>query len=474
MRVALMTAGSRGDVAPFAGLGHGLARAGHEVTVVTHESFAGLVREAGLAFRGLPVDPRAELESEDGRRLLTIRSGPRRLAAMLAMARRLAGELAPGMVAAARTSDVLLLAGSVAPLGRVIGDALGLPSRDLHLQPLAPTRAFPPSVLGVRSLGGAGNRLAARAVDASLELVFARAAREVRGELGGARGRSGARRERPVHHGFSSLVVPRPPDWRPGLSIDGYWWSYTSADAELPELLRDFLDAGPPPVFVGLGSLTVAEPERVSGLVVRALRAAGLRGVIQAGWSGLHAEGDDMLSIGEVPHSLLFPRVAAVVHHGGAGTTAAGLRAGVPAVPLPMWFDAAFWAARLVAVGVSPGPVPLSRFTSPQPLAEALTAATRDPAYRRRAAALAERLRREDGVARLRAALDGLSRDGCDGRDERDGHGRRDGRDDLDGGDGHNRRDGQVVLDGRDGQGGPDDSDDPDDHGGYGGRRVRR
>ncbi|MFE5301931.1 glycosyltransferase [Streptomyces sp. NPDC056632] len=426
MRVALMTAGSRGDVAPFTGLGHGLMRAGHEVTLVTHESFAGLVREAGLGFLGLPVDPRAELDSEDGRRLRTIRTGAVRLATMLRMARRLAGELAPGMVAAARASDVLLLSGSVAPLGRAVADGLGLPSRDLHLQPLEPTRAFPPSVVGTRSLGAAGNRLAGHAVDTALELVFARAAREIRGELGGGGPRSpaGARRARPVHHGFSPLVVPRPPDWRPGLTVDGYWWSRTPPGAELPERLRDFLDAGPPPVFVGLGSLTVAEPERVSALIVRALRAAGLRGVIQAGWSGLETGGpdgdeDDMMGIGEVPHALLFPRVAAVVHHGGAGTTAAGLRAGVPAVPLPMWFDASFWAARLVAVGVSPGPVPLARLTTPQPLAEALTAATRDPAYRRRAATLAARLRQEDGVARVRAALDGLERDGDEPRGRR-------------------------------------------------------
>ncbi|MET9949941.1 glycosyltransferase [Streptomyces sp. NPDC006339] len=418
MRVALMTAGSRGDVAPFTGLGHGLARAGHEVTVVTHETFAGLVREAGLAFHGLPVDPRAELRSEHGRRLLTSRSGPGKLARVLAMARKLVGDMTPGLVAAARASDVLLLSGSVAPLGRALAEGLGLPSRGVYLQPLAPTGAFPPPVVGTRSCGRAGNRLAGRAVNAALELVFAEAVRAVETELGGphprsrtrARARGRASRAWPVHHGFSSLVVPRPADWRPGLTIGGYWWPYTSPDAELPQEIEAFLSAGPPPVFVGLGSPTVPDPERVSDLLVRALRRAGLRGVIQSGWSGLRADGagDDMLTIGEVPHSLLFPRMAAVVHHAGAGTTAAGLRAGVPAVPMPVWFDGAFWSARLTALGVSPGPVPLRRLTTPEPLAAALAAAVRDPSYRRRAAALAERLRQEDGVAPVRDALDRL------------------------------------------------------------------
>lgn len=100
--------------------------------------------------------------------------------------------------------------------------------------------------------------------------------------------------------------------------------------------------------------------------VVRALRAAGLRGVIQRGWSGLEADGDDMLTVGELPHAALFPQTAAVVHHAGAGTTAAALRAGVPAVPLPLQLDTGFWAARLTALGVAPRAVPL-RTRSPPP-----------------------------------------------------------------------------------------------------------
>lgn len=413
MRVAMMTAGSRGDVAPFTGLGDGLRAAGHEVTVVTHETFADLVGRAGLAFRGLPVDPQAQLRSEHGQRLLSSRSGPGKLAWMLAMARRLVGEMADGMLAAARESDVLLLSGSVAPLGHVIAEGLGLPSRGVYLQPLAATAAFPPSVTGTRSLGRAGNRWAGRAVVAALDLVFDETARTLQGRLGvpldcaRARRHARERQDWPVHHGFSPLVVPRPADWRPGLTISGYWWPYDPPTAQLPHHVRDFLDAGPAPVFVGLGSPTVPDPERVSRLLVQALRLAGLRGVIQSGWSGLHADGDDMLSIGDVPHALLFPRMAALVHHAGAGTTGAGLRAGVPAVPMPVWFDGAFWSSRLVTLGVSPGFVPLRQFTSPHRLAEALTQATRTPAYQRRATALAAKLRQEDGVAPLAQALEG-------------------------------------------------------------------
>ena len=205
-------------------------------------------------------------------------------------------------------------------------------------------------------------------------------------------------------HGFSPLVVPRPDDWRPGLTVTGYWWPY-DAEPQLPSPVRDFLDAGPAPVFVGLGSATVPDPERLSACIVHALRRAGLRGVIQRGWAGLEASGDDMLTVDDIPHSALFPRMAAVVHHAGAGTTAAGLRAGVPAVPVPIQFDEGFWSARLVSLGVAPRTLPLRHLT-PSTLATALMRATRDPAFARRAERLGARIRGEDGVAPVLAAVD--------------------------------------------------------------------
>ena len=216
--------------------------------------------------------------------------------------------------------------------------------------------------------------------------------------------RARERRAWPVQHGFSPLVVRRPRDWRRGLDVSGYWWPYDGEDARLPSALRDFLDAGPAPVFVGLGSATVPDPGRLSAEVVRALRTAGLRGVIQRGWGELRADGDDMFTVGEVPHSVLFPRMAAVVHHAGAGTTAAGLRAGVPAVPVPIQFDEGFWAARLVSLGVSPGSLSF-RGLRAERLAPALVRATTEPSYRRRARDLAERLRAEDGVAPVAEAI---------------------------------------------------------------------
>ena len=151
-------------------------------------------------------------------------------------------------------------------------------------------------------------------------------------------------------------------------------------------------------MFVGFGSRLVPNVERLSAAVGAALRQAGVRAIVQAGWSGLSVTGDDVLTVDEVPHHWLFPQMAAVVHHCGAGTTAAGLRAGIPAIPLPAQFDTPFWAARLTALGVADTPIPL-RELSVARLAAALRHAVAEPALRHRAQLLATQLATEDGAA---------------------------------------------------------------------------
>ncbi|MER5308732.1 glycosyltransferase [Streptomyces sp. NPDC002773] len=407
-----MTAGSRGDVAPYTGLGAGLVRAGHEVTLAAHAVFEPLVAGSGVRFHPLPVDPRAELHSERGRRLHGARTGAGKLVRLVSMAREVADELTGSLVEASRDADVLLIGGALGPLGDAIAEGLSVPSVGLHLQPLHPTGEFPAPMLGTRPLGTVGNRLSGHAVMTSVELVFARSVRSLRrhgltvGDRSRSR-RSRSRRARPVLHGYSELVVPRPRDWPTGVDVAGYWWPHDTG--RLSPELEDFLAAGPPPVFVGLGSATVPGPERASRDIVAALRAVGVRGVVQRGWAGLNAESEDILTVGDVPHSLLFPRMAAVVHHAGAGTTGAVLRAGVPTVPVPVQFDAAFWASRLTALGTAPGAVPLRRLTSGA-LAGALRRATTDASHRERARALADRLAAEDGIAPVLAVLDRLER----------------------------------------------------------------
>ncbi|MFI2425379.1 glycosyltransferase [Streptomyces sp. NPDC018955] len=391
MRIMIAAAGSRGDVAPYTGLGAELRRAGYDVALAATDTFAPLAREAGLEFRSLPADTRAHGEATSKRDLM-------RAAAAFTT------ELGQGFADAVdKGTDLLLLSTTTAPLGWHLTEATGTPSLGVYLQPATPTGDFPPVVTGARSLGRLANRATGRFALRMADRVYAQAVAQMRRRLTLPPASPSEVRRRqeqanwPILHGFSTALVPRPSDWRPGLDVVGNWWPHHDPAGRLPDKLEDFLSAGPRPVLVGFGSMASGDGERLSEIAVRALRRAGLRGVLQAGSAGLTADGEDVLTIGDVPHALLFPRLAAVVHHGGAGTSAAALRAGVPAVTVPVTADQPFWAGRLAAIGAATAPVPFRSLTAER-LADALHQVVKQQTYSRAAARTAQHMTTEDGA----------------------------------------------------------------------------
>ncbi|MEU2628633.1 glycosyltransferase [Kitasatospora sp. NPDC007106] len=403
MRILIAAAGSRGDIAPYTGLGAELRRAGYEVALAAADPFAPLVRAAGLEFRSLPADTKARPGPGTG-------TGPDRRELMRTAA-AFVTDLGRGFADAVDGgADLLLLSATTAPLGWHLAEVTGIPSLGVHLQPTAPTGDFPPTVPGVRPLGRFGNRMTGRLALRVADRLHDPAVTQLRRRLGlppcspAAMRRRQERANRPVLYGFSTALVRRPADWRPGLEIVGTWWPHVDADDRLPPEVEDFLRSGPPPVLVGFGSMASGEGERLSDLAVRALRRAGLRGILQAGAAGLAAEGDDVLTVGDLPHALLFPRLAAVVHHAGAGTSAAALRAGVPAVTVPVTADQPFWAGRLAAIGAAADPIPFRSLTA-EALAEALRRVVHRPAYAQAAAGAAEHMTGEDGAGRVLLAV---------------------------------------------------------------------
>ncbi|MGW1520015.1 glycosyltransferase [Streptomyces sp. NPDC002287] len=402
MRILIATAGSRGDVAPYAGLGAGLRRAGYDVTLATTDTFAPLVRDAGLEFRRLPADART-------------RGGVTGKRELMRAAAAFVTELGQGFADVMDDgTDLLLLSATTAPLGWHLTEATGTPSLGVYLQPTAPTGDFPPAVTGSRSLGRLANRATGRFALRMADRLYEQAVAKLRRRLQLPPASPYAMRRRqeqarwPVLYGFSTALVPRPSDWRPGLEVVGNWWPPHDPAEGLPAGLEDFLRAGPPPVLIGFGSMASGDGERLSEIAVGALRRAGLRGILQAGSAGLAADGDDVLTIGDVPHAVLFPRLAAVVHHGGAGTSAAALRAGVPAVTVPVTADQPFWARRLAAIGAAADPIPF-RSLSAERLAGSLRQVVERQAYRRAAAQAAHRLATEDGAGQALKAIQRLT-----------------------------------------------------------------
>ncbi|EIC68463.1 glycosyltransferase [Mycobacteroides abscessus] len=405
--IVIAALGSHGDVAPLTGVGARLQQAGHRVTLTAYDRFASLVRSCGIGFRGVS-EPRESSDETD----VDVTGALFQFLAPQGMR-----SLGTALLTALQDTptDILLLSPFSELAGHPLAEAKGIPSAGIRFQPYSATADFPPATLGGWSAGPTGNRLASRAGtelvdrfyggvtagfrrDFGLPKVSARRLREQRTKAGWT-----------VLHGFSPHIVPRPAGWRPGLEICGYWWPQTDPQWRPDAALVDFLRAGPPPVYVGFGSTMTSakQSEHISQLVRSALRRAGVRGIVQAGWAGIDAGDETTPTVTEVPHRWLFPHVAAVVHHCGAGTTAAGLRAGVPTVAVPGLGDQPFWARRLRDLGLSADTVP-QRTLTVERLAAAIRTAVTDPGIKIRARRISDLLAAEDGAAHVVSSVNRL------------------------------------------------------------------
>jgi sterol 3beta-glucosyltransferase len=409
-RVLVIAVGSRGDVAPLTGVGVALQQAGHQVTIVAYSPFAEMITNCGLGFRELP----AELQlAADGAEVSPMK-GLAAFASPKGM-RALGNDILAAV--ADEPADLVLLSPFAEMIGHPLAEARGVPSLGVRLQPLSATAQYPPTVLGAWSAGACGNRAAADAGTWLVDRLYGGVVADFRRRLGLPRMSAGRLRKRrttaqwPVLHGYSPHVAPRPPDWRPGLEVTGYWWPAGTREWEPPADLADFLASGPAPVFVGFGSMmsTPARAEQLSDIIRRAAQRAGVRAIVQAGWTSLHVADETMLTIGEAPHDWLFARVAAVAHHCGAGTTAAGIRAGIPTIALPAYGDGAFWASRSTALGVNAATINQRSLTADR-LAEAMRIAVSDPQLRDDARQLSDCINAEDGAAQVISHVTALLR----------------------------------------------------------------
>nr|WP_254896644.1 glycosyltransferase [Amycolatopsis sp. Hca4] len=298
--VVIVAPGSRGDVQPCVALGRGLAAGGDLVRVLAAPNFRALVETHGLGFAPLSADPAAVLGSGAGQAWT---GGRRFLSGLRAVLRPVLDRLLADVHAGAAGAD-LVLAPSLGFLGAHLGAHLGVPDVELHYQPSVPTRAFPhPLLPRAARLGPWGRHLSFAAVDALSWHVLRPDVDRWRTETLGLppAGARGPRRRSPVLCGFSGAVVPRPPDWPARVHVTGYWFLDTASPDPDPRL-RDFLAAGPPPVYVGFGSMQPADAERTAAVVRTALRRAGLRGLVGGGAD----DDDDLLVVRDVPHEWLF------------------------------------------------------------------------------------------------------------------------------------------------------------------------
>ena len=417
--VVMLASGTRGDVQPFLALALGLRRAGIPVVIAAAPRFRVLVEERNIGFAPLEGNPSDLMAGVSGSMAASLSGGAVRgilsTSHFLREAQPEFRRMLESAVAACRPARAIL-AGLSSTWGLSIAEALGIPCVLSMLQPFGRTNAFPSALMPVRvSLGRRYNALSYRVIEQAMWRPWRRTTNDWRHRTLGlpslpASGPWEAAYAAgfPCLYGFSPSVLPAPGDWPPAHIVTGYWFLEESHGWTPQPALESFLSSGVPPLYVGFGSMMTGFGRSTFRVLDRALELSGLRAVVSAGSEAgpflpAHAS-RRMFFVEDASHAWLFPRVTAVMHHGGAGTTAEGLRAGVPSIIFPRAVDQYFWAERIARLGVGPRPVGRRDF-NPGTLAQLYRRAAMDQGMRERARLIGERVRAENGVARAVEAL---------------------------------------------------------------------
>jgi sterol 3beta-glucosyltransferase len=405
MKITILAYGSRGDIQPFLALAVGLQKAGHVPCLAAPHRFAEFVEQYNICFAPLPGDPEelsARFNDAGQNPIRTIR-------AISDYVFEIAPQVSQAAFDACAGADLIIHGFLFTAGGHTIACQLGIPDISIQTFPMfAPTKAFPNVSMSVlpsgwlsyashwlfdrvfRYGGGSGYRRIWR-LDPDIPLP-----RKLSWPFPPAPDRP----RTPLLFAFSSSVIPPPREWQdqPHIHLPGYFFLEEEA-YDPPELLVDFLASGEPPVCVTFGSMVNRKMETIRAVLLEALRLTRRRAIILTGWGdwGLStATAADVLTLDSIPHAWLFPRCKLVIHHGGAGTTAAALRSGIPSMAIPLAGDQPFWAQRVDHLGVGPHSIALKEL-SVRRLADALLEAD-SPTYMAGARTLGQALHAEDGV----------------------------------------------------------------------------
>jgi sterol 3beta-glucosyltransferase len=410
MNITIIAFGTRGDVQPFLALGQGLERAGYQVSVVAGANFESWIEQHGLKAANSSVDIQSVMEGDAAKEWVQRGNSPivnvRMMKQMFAQYGRAlmmdAWQASQGADAVISSTFSDVFAVSIAEKlqarhisawmqpatvatrsGAAMMDA-PFPDRNSRLNYLFGKWLVEPFLWNM--CGNVANRLREEVLNLPAQT------REEN---------TVSRRRILVLYGYSRHVIPPPEDWPPNLHTTGYWFLSDSETWQPPEQLLRFLAAGDPPVCIGFGSMTGDDPGALTDLFVQAVQQSQTRAILLSGWAGIGAKDlpSNILRLDAAPHAWLYPRMRAVVHHGGAGTTAASLRAGIPTIVVPHLADQSFWGKRVELLGVGPRAIPREKLTAAA-LAAAIQTALSDEHMKQRAAALGTHIRAEDGVGR--------------------------------------------------------------------------
>jgi UDP:flavonoid glycosyltransferase YjiC (YdhE family) len=404
MKVVVATYGTDGDVRPFSALCRGLMDAGHETRLLADAGTLGSAEALGVPTTALAGDIRGALGRDPVLAGVVAKGGGFRdtARALAKIANENAEAWLRTIIEAARGCDAILVAGLAAFVGFSAAEYLRVKGIGSGMIPITPTAEFPSPFLPPRWVPRVLNRASHGFVNAALWKAFRDKTNKARASFHLPPRRS-VWKEQSMIYGISPSLLHAPADWPTNVHLYGQWVTQRPTWTPPPEL-ANFLAAGDAPIYVGFGSMTGFDSVRLLDALIESM--AGRRALFHSGWSGIDPKAlpDNFLAIGDTPHDWLFPRTAAVIHHGGSGTSHSAARAGVPSIVTPFAGDQCFWAERLRLAGVAPAAV-----NGRQPTAEEFGKALEfvaDAGVRRRAAALGGVMRTENGVPGAVAAIE--------------------------------------------------------------------
>ncbi|KAI1458868.1 hypothetical protein F4805DRAFT_105724 [Annulohypoxylon moriforme] len=432
LNIAIHIVGSRGDVQPFIPIAQLLSKPpfGHRVRICTHPVFKSFIESKGLEFFSIGGDPEALmaymvknpglLPSRESFKAGDISKRRKEMGEIMHGAWRSCIEAGDGMGDKVTASDVesasdLFIADAIIAnppsMAHIhCAEKLGIPFHMVFTMPWSPTHTFH-HPLAAMQYGQAEIGMANYLSFMMMELLTWQGLGDVINKF-----RTRTLRLDPIsplwgHHLLSRLrvpftylwsesLIPKPHDWGPHIRITGFSFLHQAASYSPPPDLVEFLsNCERPPVYIGFGSIVVDDPQALTDLIFKALKLANMRGIVSKGWGGIGSGEvpDHVYLIGDCPHDWLFQHVSCVVHHGGAGTTAAGLAAGCPTVVIPFFGDQPFWGQMIARAGAGPVPIPYKKITA-ETLAESITFALR-PEVQAAAREVAASIAEEDGAS---------------------------------------------------------------------------
>jgi len=401
MKITLLTYGSQGDVEPFAELCKGLIQAGHRVTLAAPGKFRFLVDQGQIEYLSFPGDPQQMVQD------LVDRAGRnwwRMVKSMSSFVIPLGLEVSQIARDACQDADLIVHSFLLTNTGYEIAREMGIPDISAQTFPVfTSTSEFPAPAAPDLPLGGLYRRLTHAIVTQTFwqgSRIIYNSLRKKHQELPPLTNWPFNPRNRwqtPILYAFSPQVIPRPTEWEENVHLTGYWFSDHDKPWKPDDRLVEFLERGSAPIAVVFGSTSTRKLAGIHHKVFEALRITNQRGIIVGNKHEELESPNVFWQEGFISYDWLFKHSAAVIHHGGAGTTGKALKAGIPNIILPFTSDQPFWGRRVYKLGAGPKPIPPKRLEAGK-LANAINAAIHDLKMRKLAQIIGQGIQKEDGI----------------------------------------------------------------------------